>query len=58
LTVDRTPSTDFDIITNSTTGERSIQITYRHHCMDNNIVLTGSEESAATTTSIASPDLG
>jgi hypothetical protein len=58
LMVDRTPSTDFDIITNSTTGERGIQITYRHHCMDNNILLTGSEEVAATTTSIASPSLG
>jgi hypothetical protein len=54
LTVDRIPSTDFDIITNSTTAERGIQVTYRHHCMDNNIVLTGSEEST-TTTSIASP---
>jgi hypothetical protein len=59
LMVDRIPSTDFDIITNSTTGERGIQITYRHHCMDNNILLTGSEEvAAATTTSIASPSLG
>jgi hypothetical protein len=59
LTVDRTPSTDFDIITNSTTGERGIQITYRHHCMDNNIVLTGQEEATTTTTkSIASPNLG
>ena len=58
LTVDRTPSTDFGIITNSTTGERGIQVTYRHHCMDNNIILTGSEEAATTTSSIVSPDLG
>ncbi len=57
LMVDRTPSADFDIITNSTTGERGIQITYRHHCIVNNIVLIGSEE-AATTTSIASSSLG
>jgi hypothetical protein len=47
LMVDGTPSTDFENITNSTTGERGIQITYRHHCIDNNIVLTGSEEGAA-----------
>jgi hypothetical protein len=48
LLVDKIPSNDSDIITNSTTGERGIQITYRHHCMDNNIVLTGSEGIAAT----------
>lgn len=47
LIVDGTPSTDFENITNSTTGERGIQITYRHHCIDNNIVLTGSEEEGA-----------
>ena len=41
LVVDRIPSTDFDIITNSTTGEQGIQITYRHHCMDNDFVLIG-----------------
>jgi len=51
LVVDRTASTDFDIVTNSTTGERSIQITYRHHCMDNHIVLTGSEEATTITSS-------
>ncbi len=35
------PSTDFDIITNQTTGEKGIQITYRHDCIDNNFILTG-----------------
>jgi hypothetical protein len=41
LVIDRIASSDFDIITNSTTGERGIQITYRHHCMDNDFVLIG-----------------
>jgi hypothetical protein len=41
LTVDGIASTDFDIITNATTGEKGIQITYRHNCMDNNLILTG-----------------
>jgi hypothetical protein len=43
LVVDRIPSNDSEIITNSTTGERGIQITYRHHCMDNYVILRGSE---------------
>ena len=30
LLVDGIPSTDFDIITNATTGEKGIQVTYRH----------------------------
>lgn len=41
LVVDGRPSTDFDIITNTTNGVNGIQITYRHSCMDNNIVLIG-----------------
>lgn len=41
LTVDGIPSTDFEIITNATNGERGIHITYRHGCIDNNIILTG-----------------
>jgi hypothetical protein len=43
LVVDGIVSTDFDIITNTTTGERAIQIIYRHNCMDNNIILTGAK---------------
>jgi hypothetical protein len=42
LLLDGIPSTDFDIILNGTTGERGIQITYRHSCMDNDFILTGS----------------
>jgi hypothetical protein len=42
LVVDRIPSNDLNITTNSTTGERGIQITYRHHCMDNYVIVTGS----------------
>jgi hypothetical protein len=42
LVLDGIPSTDFDIITNGTTGEKGIQITYRHNCIDNNFILTGS----------------
>src|SRR5919202_850042 len=38
--------TDFDIITNGTTGQKGIQITYRHDCTDNDFILTG----AAVTT--------
>lgn len=49
LMVDRILSNDSEIITNSTTGERGIQITYRHHCMDNYVILTGSEATTATT---------
>lgn len=41
LVVDGRESTDFGIITNTTNGENGIQITYRHDCMDNNIILTG-----------------
>jgi hypothetical protein len=41
LVVDGIASTDFGIITNTTNGEYGIQITYRHDCMDNNIILTG-----------------
>jgi len=41
LVVDGIASTDFGIITNTTNGENGIQITYRHDCMDNNIILTG-----------------
>jgi hypothetical protein len=55
LVVDRIPLNDSDIITNSTTGERAIQITYRHHCMDNYVILTGSE---ATSTSSTTPPPG
>jgi hypothetical protein len=42
LKLDGRPSTDFDIITNGTTGEESVQITYRHSCMDAEFILTGS----------------
>jgi hypothetical protein len=41
LVLDGKASTDFDIITNTTTGEKGIQITYLHHCMDNDFILTG-----------------
>lgn len=41
LVVDGIASTDFGIITNTTNGVKGIQITYRHDCMDNNIILTG-----------------
>ncbi len=41
LVLDGLPSTDFDIITNRTTGENGIQITYRHDCIDNEFILTG-----------------
>jgi len=53
LVVDRIPSTDFDIVTNSTTGERGIQIIYQHHCMDNDFVLRGE----GVTTTITPPGL-
>jgi hypothetical protein len=43
LVVDRIPSNDSTIVTNSTTGERGIQITYQHHCMDSDVMLRGSE---------------
>jgi hypothetical protein len=42
LVLDGIPSTDFEIITNGTTGEKGIQITYRHSCMDNDFIFTGS----------------
>lgn len=42
LVLDGIPYTDFDIITNGTAGEKGIQITYRHSCMDNEFILTGS----------------
>jgi hypothetical protein len=48
LVLDGLPSTDFDIITNRTTGENGIQITYRHGCVDNDFILTG----AGVTTTI------
>jgi hypothetical protein len=41
LMLDGIAFTDFDIITNRTTGEKAIQITYRHDCMDNDFILTG-----------------
>lgn len=41
LVVDGITSTDFDIITNATSGEKGVQITYRHNCMDNEFILTG-----------------
>jgi hypothetical protein len=41
LVLDGIPSTDFDVITNETTGERGVQITYQHNCMDNDFRLTG-----------------
>jgi hypothetical protein len=41
LMLDRIAFTDFDIITNRTTGEKGIQIVYRHNCMDNDFILTG-----------------
>jgi hypothetical protein len=41
LVLDGIPSTEFDIITNGTTGEKGIQVTYRHNCIDNNLILTG-----------------
>ena len=46
LVLDGIPFTDFDIITNGTTGQKGIQITYRHDCTDNDFILTG----AAVTT--------
>jgi hypothetical protein len=49
LVLDGLPSTDFDIITNRTTGENGIQITYRHDCIDNEFILTGA---GVTTTTI------
>lgn len=49
LVIDRIPLNDYYIITNSTTGERAIQITYRHHCMDNDVIVGGSEGRTATT---------
>jgi hypothetical protein len=48
LTVDGIASTDFNIITNATTGEKGIQITYPHDCMDNNFILRGAEEIVPT----------
>jgi hypothetical protein len=42
IMLDGLPFTDFDIITNGTTGEKGIQITYRHRCIDNDFILTGS----------------
>jgi hypothetical protein len=50
IVVDRIPSTNFTITTNSTTGERGIHITYQHHCIDNNIVMTGSKGETMTPT--------
>jgi hypothetical protein len=50
LVVDGIASTDFDIITNETTGEKGIQITYRHNCMDNDFILTGAEVTMQTLT--------
>ncbi|HYY67062.1 MAG TPA: hypothetical protein VE572_01805 [Nitrososphaeraceae archaeon] len=50
LMLDGIASTDFDIITNTTTGERGIQITYRHTCIDNDIILTGAEVTTQTLT--------
>jgi hypothetical protein len=41
IMLDGLPFTDFGIITNGTTGEKGIQITYRHRCIDNYFVLTG-----------------
>ena len=41
LVLDGKASTDFDVITNTTTGEKGIQIKYLHHCMDNDFILTG-----------------
>ena len=41
LVLDGIPSTEFDIIINGTTGEKGIQVTYRHNCIDNNLILTG-----------------
>ena len=35
------PYTNFNIITNGTTGEKGIQVTYRHDCIDNDFILTG-----------------
>jgi len=49
LVVDRIPSNVSNINTNSTTGERSIQITYPHHCIDNDVILRGSEGTTTTT---------
>jgi hypothetical protein len=50
LVVDGIASTDFDIITNTTTGEKGIQITYRHTCIDNDIILTAAEVTTQTLT--------
>jgi hypothetical protein len=41
LLLDGIPFTDFGIITNETTGEKGIQVTYRHNCTDNYFILTG-----------------
>jgi hypothetical protein len=49
LVIDRIPSNVSNIITNSTTGERGIQITYQHHCTDNDVIVRGSEGRTATT---------
>jgi hypothetical protein len=43
LVVDRIPSNGSTIVTNSTTAERGIQVTYQHHCIDNDVMLRGSE---------------
>ncbi len=48
LLVDGLTSTDFDIITNRTSGVNGIQITYRHDCVDNNFILTGAAVTVPT----------
>jgi hypothetical protein len=48
LVVDGRASTDFDIVANTTNGENGIQISYRHNCMDNSIVLTGGGVTVST----------
>jgi hypothetical protein len=48
LMVDGIPFTDFDVITNETTGEKGIQITYRHNCIDNDFILTGTGVTIST----------
>jgi len=48
LMLDGVPSTNFDIITNGTTGEKGVQITYRHDCIDNYFILTGTDVTILT----------
>ena len=57
LVVDRIPSNVSNIDTNSTTGEKSIQITYRHNCMDNDVIVRGSEGTTTKTTTTTTENI-